>query len=144
MKRSKKTASGSRWLVGPTIVVATVAAAVAVVMFSSYRRASHPEPRPDVTGAHVLHASAVPQIMPNATESYQVARQIPAVLDGMRCFCACRATLGHRSLLSCFEDDHGAMCQVCQDEALIAADVSRRGGTLEDARVAVDARFGPG
>ena len=143
MKRSKQTNPRNLWLAGLAIAV-PAAAVVAVALVGGHSGADHPEPRPDVTGEHVLHSGSVPRTYPNAVESYQIARQIPAVLDGMRCFCACKATLGHRSLLSCFEDDHGAQCEVCQDEALIAADVGRRGGTLEDARRAVDARFGPG
>ena len=143
MKRSKRTNSRNMWLAGPAVVIPAVAV-VAVALVGGRSGAGHPEPRPDVTSEHVLHSGSVPRSYANAVESYQIARQSPAVLDGMRCFCACKATLGHRSLLSCFEDDHGALCEVCQDEALIAADVGRRGGTLVDARRAVDARFGPG
>jgi len=143
MKRSKKTNSRNMWFAGPALVVLT-AAVVALARVGGRSGPRHPEPRPDVTGEYVLHSGSVPRTYPNAVESYQIARQSPAMLDGMRCFCACKATLGHRSLLSCFEDDHGALCQVCQDEALIAAAVRRRGGSLEDARREVDARFGPG
>lgn len=123
--------------------------AVAVVGFAANRLIGkpsahrHPEPRPGVTGAHVLHTFSLPREIPTTVASYEAAARIPAWLDGIKCYCACSSTLGHRSLLSCFEDDHGALCQVCQDEALIASSVASRGGTIEDARQAVDARFGP-
>lgn len=107
------------------------------------RHSAHPESRADASAAHVLHGAAVPHAA-GAAESYAAARAVPAVLDGIRCFCSCGASLGHRSLLSCFEDEHGAYCQVCQDEAIIARDVIAGGGTLRQARQAVDRRFGPG
>jgi hypothetical protein len=42
-----------------------------------------------------------------AKEAYQVAREIPAVLAQMPCYCECEA-FGHESLLDCFIDQHGA------------------------------------
>lgn len=39
--------------------------------------------------------------------AYQVARDIPDVLDQLTCYCAC-ATYGHVSLLSCYTDGHAA------------------------------------
>ena len=40
--------------------------------------------------------------------AYQIAREIPDVLDQLYCYCECDKHLGHKSLLSCFTDDHGA------------------------------------
>jgi hypothetical protein len=40
--------------------------------------------------------------------AYQVAREIPAVLDQLRCYCACDSQYGHVSLLSCYTDGHGS------------------------------------
>lgn len=40
--------------------------------------------------------------------AYQVAQEIPDVLDQLYCYCQCDKHLGHRSLLSCFTDTHGA------------------------------------
>jgi hypothetical protein len=42
-----------------------------------------------------------------AKEAYQVAREIPAVLAQMPCYCECEA-FGHENLLDCFIDQHGA------------------------------------
>lgn len=41
-------------------------------------------------------------------EAYQAAADIPEVLAGLHCYCGCDKSLGHRSLLDCFVDDHGA------------------------------------
>ena len=39
-------------------------------------------------------------------EGYQVAKEIPAILAQLPCFCGCEA-VGHENLLDCFVDDHG-------------------------------------
>jgi len=40
--------------------------------------------------------------------AYQIANEIPDILDQLYCYCGCDRSLGHKSLLSCFTDDHGA------------------------------------
>jgi hypothetical protein len=42
-----------------------------------------------------------------ARRAYEVARQIPDVLDRLKCFCRCDP-YGHRTLLSCYTDSHAA------------------------------------
>jgi hypothetical protein len=55
-----------------------------------------------------------------AREAYQVARKIPATLAQLPCYCHCDKGFGHKSLHTCFEDDHASHCAVCVDEALMA------------------------
>jgi hypothetical protein len=43
-----------------------------------------------------------------AALAYQVAREIPEVLDQLHCYCACGSQYGHVSLLSCYVDGHGS------------------------------------
>ena len=43
-----------------------------------------------------------------AKVAYEVAREIPDVLDRLYCYCGCDRSVGHRSLLSCYTDNHGA------------------------------------
>lgn len=43
-----------------------------------------------------------------AARAYQVAQEIPDVLDQLYCYCGCDQHMGHVSLLSCFTDRHGA------------------------------------
>jgi hypothetical protein len=43
-----------------------------------------------------------------ASTAYQVAREMPDVLDQLQCYCACRYEYGHVSLLSCYADSHGS------------------------------------
>ena len=40
--------------------------------------------------------------------AYEVAREIPEVLDGLYCYCHCQENLGHKNLLSCFVDTHAS------------------------------------
>lgn len=43
-------------------------------------------------------------------KAYQVAKDIPWVLDSIHCFCQCEeAPFRHKSLLSCYVDDHAAV-----------------------------------
>jgi len=41
-------------------------------------------------------------------EAYKVAAEIPDVIAGVACYCGCDKSQGHRNLLDCFVDDHGA------------------------------------
>ncbi|HEX9422197.1 MAG TPA: CYCXC family (seleno)protein [Pyrinomonadaceae bacterium] len=52
--------------------------------------------------------------------AYQAAQEIPQTIAQMPCYCHCDRSLGHKSLHSCFEDDHAAHCAVCAGEALMA------------------------
>lgn len=40
-------------------------------------------------------------------KAYEIARAIPEVLDQLYCYCQCQS-IGHKSLLSCYVDDHAA------------------------------------
>jgi len=43
-----------------------------------------------------------------ARDAYRAAAEIPDVLAGLACYCGCAKSHGHRHLLDCFVDDHGA------------------------------------
>lgn len=53
-------------------------------------------------------------------QAYQAAKDIPQTLAQLPCYCHCDRGMGHKSLHSCFEDDHAAHCATCTDEALMA------------------------
>jgi hypothetical protein len=44
-------------------------------------------------------------------KAYQIAKEIPWVLDSIYCYCMCKESpaFRHKSLLSCFVDDHAAV-----------------------------------
>jgi hypothetical protein len=60
------------------------------------------------------------QFFGSAREAYKVVRQIPQTIAQLPCYCHCDRGMGHKSLYSCFEDDHASHCAVCVNEALLA------------------------
>lgn len=132
--------SGSRT---PWLVAGGAALALAAVLLLTRRgsAAEHPDPRPGITAERVLGPGAFPRT-PGAPEAYAAARAVPQVLDGTYCHCDCAKHAGHRSLLTCFESDHGAYCDICMGEALLAARLAAEGRTLDEIRTAIDRQFG--
>lgn len=53
-------------------------------------------------------------------DAYRTAREIPVTLAQLPCYCHCDQGFGHKSLYSCFQDEHAAHCDVCVREALLA------------------------
>ncbi|HEX8096651.1 MAG TPA: CYCXC family (seleno)protein [Pyrinomonadaceae bacterium] len=60
--------------------------------------------------------------------AYEAAREIPQTLAQLPCYCHCDMSIGHKSLHSCFEDDHAAHCAVCVNEALQAYRLQKEQG----------------
>ena len=108
--------SKAPWLVAGAAAVALVAVLVTARPAAG---GGHPNPRPGITAEHVL-----------------------ATLDGVYCHCDCSKHAGHRSLLTCFETNHGAYCDICMGEAMVAAQLAARGTSLQEIRAAIDAQFG--
>ncbi len=119
---------------------AAVLAIAAVLVATAPGGRSHPDPRPGVTGERVL-PSAQFAGYDRIVRSYDAARRYPQVLDGLYCYCDCSHHFGHRSLLTCFESEHGASCDICLDEAWMAAQLYREGKSLGEIRRAIDAQF---
>ena len=114
----------------------------------SGHRAPSPTPRPasdpaaGVTAAKVLTAAQLAKT-PHAIEYFDMVRQIPQVVDGLRCHCGCAEIEGFYSLLSCYEGDGMASyCEICEGEGRMAYRLHQEGKTLDDIRAAIDARYG--
>ncbi len=133
----------------PWIVAGAAAAALAGVLVVSRPQqaplvmhgSTHPDPRAGITAQQVLPNAFVPRT-PGSTEAYAAARQAAATLDAVYCHCDCSKHAGHRSLLTCFESTHGAYCDICMGEAVLAAKMSGQGQSLEQIRAAIDRQFG--
>ncbi|HEV8399861.1 MAG TPA: CYCXC family (seleno)protein [Gemmatimonadales bacterium] len=127
----------------PWIVAGAAVIVLAAVLFSARPAAggTHPDPRPGITAERVLADVAIPHT-PGATEAYAAARAAAGTLDGVYCHCDCSKHAGHRSLLTCFETNHGAYCDICMGEAMMAAQMASRGTSLQEIRAAIDAQFG--
>jgi hypothetical protein len=127
----------------PWVVAGVAAVALAVVLAGprAVQAAAHPDPRPGITAERVLPPAMVPQGA-GTLEAYEAARRVPQVLDGVYCHCNCSKSIGHRSLLTCFESTHGSGCDICMGEAMLAAQLSGSGKSLAQIRTAIDAKFG--
>jgi hypothetical protein len=102
--------------------------------------AHHPEPRAEITSAEVQSSTRYADY-PHVAAVYDMAAAIPEVLDGLYCHCDCSMHSGHRSLLTCFRDDHGAACDVCLEEATIAYRMTNEGRSLREIRKVVDDQY---
>lgn len=80
---------------------------------------------------------------PEAQTGYQIARDIPATLDLLHCFCECKESqvFRHKTLLTCFTDNHAAGCGICLREAMMAADLKKQGVSEEQIESLVEASF---
>jgi hypothetical protein len=104
-------------------------------------RREHPVPRPGITAANVLTKE---QLGDNerVLAVFDAVREIPQIVDGIRCKCGCADLEGFYSLLSCFEGDGMARaCPICQGEGRLAARLHKEGKTLDQIREAIDARW---
>jgi len=74
-------------------------------------------------------------------EAYKVAEENPELLAQLHCYCGCDRANGHRNLLDCYRDHHGASCSICTGEALEAKKLFDQGASIEMIREALRARF---
>ena len=127
----------------PWMVAGAAALALVGVVFLTRpaKGSIHPDPRPGITGDKILPDFAIPK-NPGAMEAYAAARRAAATLDGVYCHCDCSKHSGHRSLLTCFESDHGAFCDICMGEAMLTSQLAARGTSLDEIRAAIDRQFG--
>ena len=126
------------------LIVALVGAGMVAFVFMGGSRINKPErrsagakkqvtPQPDIATArgpaHYEETPSLTSLGPTlspakftgvALDAYQAAREIPQTLAQLPCYCHCDQNLGHKSLLSCFEDDHAAHCAVCAGEGQMA------------------------
>ena len=79
-----------------------------------------------LTGPYFAHSYQV--------VAYEMAAKIPEVLYQQPCFCRCDVALHHRSLHSCFEGTHGAVCATCMRQAVYAYQQTQLGKTPVEIR----------
>lgn len=58
-------------------------------------------------------------------DAYRVVREIPETIAQLPCYCYCDSSFGHKSLYTCFQDEHASQCAVCVNEALMAYDLQK-------------------
>jgi len=75
--------------------------------------------------------------------AYQVAKDIPEVLEQLPCFCGCMTGFGHKNNLFCFKDQHGAACDMCQRIALDAKAMHDQGLPIAQIQTNIKSKYGP-
>jgi hypothetical protein len=84
-------------------------------------------------------ATLDPKQFPDALNRnvYSLAAKIRPVLYQQPCYCYCDRHEGHKSLLDCFVSTHGAECDICQKEAVLAYQLTQKGKTPAQIRAAI-------
>jgi hypothetical protein len=136
MRQQKRATPAIRYVVAGLAVVVLVLGLVATRTANGH----HPTPRTGLTAADVVSPERY-AAYPRIAEVYAMAAEIPTILDGLYCHCDCSIHSDHRSLLTCFQDDHGAACDVCLTEAALAFRMIGDGKSLKQIRRAVDALY---
>ena len=109
----------------------------------AHRDGPHPTPRKGITAARVVPAAKLEDESHSARTAFEEVRQVPGIVDGIRCHCGCADNDGSYSLLSCYEGDGMARhCQLCQGQGRMAYRLHREGRTLAEIRAAIDERYG--
>lgn len=104
-------------------------------------RTTHPEPRPGITAAKVLKREELGDDA-GTIRIFDQVRQIPHIVDGIRCYCGCAEIPEFYSLLSCYESDGMARyCEVCRGEGELVFKLHKEGQTLDQIRKAIDKKF---
>ncbi len=105
-------------------------------------RIDHPEPRPGIDASKVLPASELTR-HPDAVPVFDMVREIPQIVDGIRCQCGCGDQPDRYSLLSCFEGKGMARrCEGCKSQVRLIHRLHGEGKTLDEIRLAIDEEFG--
>jgi hypothetical protein len=125
---------------GAIAIVVAALLVVAALAVLTRPASAHPEPRTGITSVAVADASRY-QDLPRVAETYRMAAEIAAVLDGLHCYCECDKHSDHYSLLDCFRSDHGAACDICLTEAQLAYSMTKEGKSLDEIRDAIDALY---
>jgi Protein of unknown function with PCYCGC motif len=70
---------------------------------------------------------------PFQVHAYELAAKIPNVINQLPCYCYCER-VGHKSLHTCFESEHGAHCGICMKEVYYAYQQDKLGKSPEQIR----------
>ena len=136
MKKNWLLLGGVVLLLVAAVMIVTSRTSNRVTRVSNQRATPTPASHDHPTGTRVKHVPAYypeapsraslgqtldPESFTGITrDAYRAVKQIPVTIAQLPCYCHCDEGMGHKSLYSCFEDDHAAHCAVCVNEALLA------------------------
>jgi len=142
--KGKEHAGGKRrgLRVASLVIVLVLMAGTWVYTRTPSRSLNH---EPKAEGAYVRRETKIPLspalFVGKIETAYQVAQDLPDVLDQLYCYCECDKHSGHRSLLSCYTDHHAANCDVCVNEALDASRMMKQGDKMTEIKSAIDRKY---
>jgi hypothetical protein len=126
-----------------SLVIALVLTGGAWMYSNNSSRSSNHEPK--AASAYVRREAKIPLspalFVGKIETAYQVAHDMPDVLDQLYCYCECDKHSGHRSLLSCYTDQHAANCDVCVNEAVDASRMMKQGYKMTEIKSAIDRKY---
>jgi Protein of unknown function with PCYCGC motif len=112
---------------------------------SSAQSAATPSAQDDTPAYHAtaptgpLPATLDPKQFSDARTQniYALAAKEKSVLYQQPCYCHCDREVGHTSLLDCFGDNHGSVCDVCKKEAAYSYQQTKLGKTPAEIRAGI-------
>lgn len=142
----KKNAGQKKKLFPPYVSVVGVLAVLAVTVFfvTGNNQSRLPERPIRISPLDLIETRPVlsPAVFSGrAALAYQHAAEIPEVLDNQFCYCYCRMNFNHKTLLTCFTDDHGANCSICQNEVFRTYQLHKKGLSLDEIVKKIDKEF---
>ncbi len=144
MSESRKPKLDS-WVVVVVIAVIAAAAYGGLRVYRSRPAETPPAPPREANAAQRLRITLDPnQFVGEVKKAYQIADSDPALLAQLHCYCGCDRTDGHKNLLDCYRDTHGAHCAICTGEAIEAEKLASQGMPVEKIRDALRDRFANG
>ena len=144
VNKGKEHAGGKRrGLRVASLVIALVLTGGAWMYTTNSSRSLNHEPK--AASAYVRRETKIPLspalFVGKIETAYQVAHDMPEVLDQLYCYCECDKHSGHRSLLSCYTDQHAANCDVCVNEALDASRMMKQDYKMPEIKSAIDRKY---
>ncbi len=74
---------------------------------------------------------------PYQVTAYKMAAAVEKALFAQPCYCRCDVAMRHKSLHSCFEGTHGAVCATCMRQAVYTYQQTRLGRTPAQIRAGI-------
>lgn len=124
------------------IVLSAITISPRLPRLALLRPGPHPEPRAGITAAKIPAAADLTH--KSAGKTFDQVRQIPQIIDGLRCHCGCAEYPDSYSLLTCYEGKEAMAqhCAICQGQGRLAFRLSREGKSLAEIRIAIDDEYG--
>jgi len=137
-KKNNKTKTNLR----PFIFISAIALILSIV-YSATKPVEYRTPIAPATGQLIETRPVMSSAFytGKVAEAYRIAAEIPKVIDSQFCYCYCKKNHQHKTLLTCFTNEHGSKCDTCINEVLYAYELYKQGKTLDEIIVSVDKKF---